>query len=112
MRVLFLSGDLIFAGRVRAAADAAGVQFQLSGRLPEQPDPSIGWIIVDLSSRRSLVPTIAGEVAERFPAAQLLAYAPHVQVELLRAARQAGIETVLTRGQFDQRLPHLFQDLS
>lgn len=107
-KALFLSGDLIFAGRVRAAADAAGVTFQLSGRLPEQADPAIGWIIIDLSSRKTLVPTIAGEAAERFPAAQLIAYAPHVQVDLLRAAREAGIGTVLTRGQFDQRLSSLF----
>ena len=44
--VVFLSGDLMFASRVRGAAEAAGLEFHLAGSLPDVDD--IEWVIVDL----------------------------------------------------------------
>ncbi|QEG42286.1 hypothetical protein [Roseimaritima ulvae] len=109
--VWFLSGDLMFASRVQAAANQAGLDFRILGGLPaelnenEQP----AWIVIDLATRGGLLPAVYETGKPRFPAARWLAYGPHVQVGKLAAARQAGIETVITRGQFDAKLPTLFE---
>lgn len=106
--VLFLSGDLMFASRVQAVAERAGYTFRLATSLPESPDTTIHFVVLDLSTRSSLVPTIVEDCQRVCPEAELIAYGPHVQIGRLQAARQAGVPQVLTRGQFDQMLSRLF----
>lgn len=106
--VVFLSGDLMFASRVKAAAESAGLVFQFSGNLPEENTDSIRFVVLDLATRSGLTAEIVGQCEQRCPQAELIAYGPHVQVAKLTAAKEAGIPIVLTRGQFDQRLPTLF----
>ncbi|MEM6365924.1 MAG: histidine kinase, partial [Planctomycetota bacterium] len=95
--------------RVRAAAEDAGCDFKLSMRPPDDDVAKpIGWVILDLSTRSGLTEDIAGSCESACPNAKLIAYGPHVQVARLSAARQAGISTVLTRGQFDAMLASMF----
>lgn len=101
--VVFLSGDLIFASRVRAAAMANGREFQLSGTLPDDCD-GVAFVIVDLSSRSKAVEGLMDACQIHCPDARVIAYGPHVQIARLKAAREAGVPTVLTRGQFDAAL--------
>lgn len=109
--VIFLSGDLIFAGRVRAVCEAAEMRFTFNTSLPqssdERPAAEVRWVIVDLSTRSSLVDQIVPEVRERFPAARVIAYAPHVHKSRILKAREAGFDEVMTRGQFDMWLPQI-----
>ena len=105
--VVFLSGDLIFASRVRAAAQASGREFRLSGGVPEDAIDT-AFLIVDLSTRSKAVEGLPSLCETRCPKARIIAYGPHVQIARLKAAREAGIETVLTRGQFDSALASLF----
>lgn len=105
---MFLSGDLIFASRVKGAAEHAGLVCRLSGSLPDTDTDSIQFVILDLSTRSSLTPEIVAQCAEKCPRAKLIAYAPHVQTGKIAAAREAGIPVVLTRGQFDAKLSTLF----
>ncbi len=107
-RVVMLSGDLMFGSRVKSAAERAGWTFTLGGKLPDGELADVRFVIVDLSTRSGVVGTIVGECAERCPGAKLLAYGPHVHVPKLKAAREAGIENVITNGQFDAMLPTLF----
>lgn len=106
--VLMLSGDLMFASRVKAAAQRAGKDFQLSGSLPDGDLESLAFVIVDLSTRSGALSGIAQQCGTRCPGAQLIAYGPHVQVDSLEAARQAGIGIVMTNGQFDRELSRMF----
>jgi len=101
--VLFLSGDLVFASRVRAAAIKHERSFQLSGSIPSQSE-DVAFVIVDLSTRAKAVEGLMESCARFCPAARVIAYGPHVQVAKLKAAREAGVPTVLTRGQFDAAL--------
>jgi len=105
--VVFLSGDLMFASRVRAAAQSEGLHFQLSASLPDCGD--ITYVIVDLSTRSGVVDGLMERCRQVCPDAKIMAYGPHVQVARLEKARQAGIPIVLTRGQFDRSLGTLFQ---
>ncbi len=107
-RVLMLSGDLVFGSRVKSAAERAGWKFSLGGRLPDGELDDVKYVIVDLSTRSGVVTTIVGECDERCPSAKLIAYGPHVHVPKLKAARDAGIQQVITNGQFDGMLATLF----
>ncbi len=115
-QVWFLSGDLMFASRVRAAAERAGFVFKLATSLPEPTEGActddIRYVILDLSTRGSLTDSIVPTCGRVCPQAKLIAYGPHVQIGRIKAARDAGIPTVMTRGQFDQILTRLFQDMS
>jgi hypothetical protein len=106
--VVMLSGDLMFASRVKSAAEHAGLTFRIGGSLPEDENDAIRFVVLDLSTRSGLTSAIAGQCSERCAQAKLIAYGPHVHVDRLKAARAAGIETVLTNGQFDAALPQLF----
>ena len=104
--VAFLSGDLMFASRVRGAAESAGLDFHFGGSLP--PCDDLDWVIVDLSTRSGAVDGLMQQCQQHCPDAKVIAYGPHVQVARLDKARQAGIPTVITRGQFDRSLSTLF----
>jgi hypothetical protein len=106
--VVLLSGDLMFASRVKAAAESAGCKFHFGGSLPEEHAAAIRFVILDLATRSVLTSSIVGQCADRCPDAKLIAYGPHVQVPKLTAAKAAGIPIVLTRGQFDSQLSSLF----
>ncbi|WP_372897265.1 histidine kinase [Stieleria sp.] len=105
--VVFLSGDLMFASRVRAAAEAEGLEFQLAASLPDRRD--IRYVIVDLATRSGVVEGLMEQCGQICPDAKVLAYGPHVQVARLDKAKQAGIPVVVTRGQFDRSLGSLFR---
>ena len=107
-RVVLLSGDLMFASRVQAAAQRAGLDFQLAGSLPQSDGEQIGYVILDLSTRGGLAAELPAQCQTRCPQAQVIAYGPHVQVTKLKTAREAGIGRVLTRSQFNTLLPQLF----
>ncbi|MEM9643441.1 MAG: histidine kinase [Planctomycetota bacterium] len=107
-KVLMLSGDLLFASRVRAAAESAGKSFSLSGNLPDQPDGDVEYVVVDLATRFKVVEGLTVRCQDVCPTAKVVAFGPHVQVDRLKAAREEGIQTVLTRGQFDSSLGTLF----
>lgn len=105
--VVMLSGDLIFASRVQSVATAAGLEFRLSGNLPTDLAPTVSHVIIDLSTRSKVVDGLMELCRMHYPDAQVLAYAPHVQVERIRAARAHGVP-VVTRGQFNEKLASLF----
>jgi hypothetical protein len=102
--VLMLSGDLMFASKVKSAAARVGRPFQLSGAVPDEPLDSLAFVILDLATRGKLLPRIVEDCRARCPQAQLIAFGPHVQVDALAAARRAGVPTVMTNGQFDRAL--------
>ncbi|MGI9474995.1 MAG: histidine kinase [Rubripirellula sp.] len=108
--VVMLSGDLMFASRVKAAAERAGLEYQMGGQLPDEETEGIRFVILDLSTRSKLTPEIAAQCQQRCPQARLIAYGPHVHVEKIRLAKESGIPIVMTNGQFDSQLSTLFSN--
>ncbi|QDT06398.1 hypothetical protein K227x_48070 [Rubripirellula lacrimiformis] len=107
-RVVMLSGDLMFGSRVKSSAERAGWKFYLGGRLPDGDLDDVRYVIVDLATRSGVVDTIVAQCADRCANANLIAYGPHVHVEKLKKAREAGIPRVITNGQFDAMLSTMF----
>ena len=113
-RLVFLSGDLVFAGRVRGVCANHDVRFYFGGNLPDDSDPAEATrlVVLDLATRGGLTTTLVPQVRERFPQAEVVAYAPHVHKEKLAQAVSAGFDFVLTRGQFDSQLSKLVEKIA
>ena len=106
--VVMLTGDLMFASRVKAAAEQAGLTYRMGANLPEDHASKIRFVILDLSTRGKLITEIAEQCQARCPQAKLIAYGPHVHVEKIQLAKQSGIPTVMTNGQFNGQLATMF----
>ncbi|MGD9637375.1 MAG: hypothetical protein AB7G28_00280 [Pirellulales bacterium] len=109
MAVVLISRDLMGASRVEAAARSAGVAYRMVGSVDAAVGASSAMttplVIVDLAMTGIDVSALVdrlkgpGEVGTT-----ILAFGPHVHEALLHAARDAGCDQVLTRGQFMSQL--------
>jgi len=106
--VMMLSGDLLFCSRVKTSAESAGLKFRMGGQLPSEDTESITHVILDLSTRSGLTADIVTICQERCPNAKLIAYGPHIEVEKLRAAEEAGIGIVMSNSQFSNQMKSIF----
>jgi CheY-like chemotaxis protein len=102
--------DLIFSIKISTAAKALGVDIFFE-RSPEQVVPRIrekvpSMVILDLNSSKMRPLDVIGQVKDD-PALRdvhILGYVSHVHSDLIEAARQAGIDEVLARSAFSERL--------
>jgi DNA-binding NarL/FixJ family response regulator len=102
---IIVCDDLIFISRVTATARAHG-DTMLAARsvdqaikLAEQTPPSC--VIIDLHTAGAGVAGLLAGLREACPTMpHTIAYGSHVNKELLDAAREAGCDRVLPRGQF------------
>lgn len=110
-RVLALVADLIFAARVRGSAPA-GVEVRATSRARElKADAEAAvpaLILVDLGAADDPVGLIRW-VREQAGLAEVevVAFGSHVDRDRLKAAREAGADTVLARSRFVGMLPKL-----
>ena len=107
MNVLGCISDLMSSTRLQDAARALGHECTVVRR----PEAMIGALAgVDLVVADLDIATGDGVAAVRLAhdaGVTVIAYGGHVAVERLQAARDAGAEAVLTRGDFVRRLPEL-----
>ena len=108
--ILCAVDDLMFSVKISTAAKALGVDvyFERSGdqvvsRVREK-QPTL--VIFDLNSTRLRpMEAIAALKADpQLKAIQTIGYVSHVQTETIESARQAGIDQVLARSAFSDRL--------
>jgi len=109
MPSFLLSGDLTFPSQVTGLARQLGLELELAMSVPALLDKAgvggVKAVILDLTTAGldpiDLVPRLR---ALPQPPREILAFGPHVQEARLEAARQAGCDLVLTRGQFHARM--------
>jgi CheY-like chemotaxis protein len=116
MSVLFISAELMFVSRVSSVASTLGTQLHtaLSGAKGEEllatTNPSI--VVVDLSAPgvdiEKFMMTVRAmgqtDTATTSSVPKVVAFAPHVHEQKLAAAKAAGCDAVLSRGQFDRSI--------
>jgi DNA-binding response OmpR family regulator len=114
--ILYHSADLIWATRIKGAAEGAGLQARpvrntdmLDARLGDSPARAL---VVDLDAPDVALALIrhlrAREAGSRLT---VLAFGPHVAVEQFRAARAAGADACIARGGFSARLAQILTEL-
>jgi hypothetical protein len=105
MPILVAIRDLMFRSKVHAAAERLGVELRLAPRgtpLSTAARELAGGIaLVDLSE-----PGALDEIRQvkRDGKVRVVGFLGHLEVDLARAAREAGADEVLSRGQLVQRL--------
>jgi DNA-binding NarL/FixJ family response regulator len=102
--ILAAVDDFLFRSKIRAVAKHvnAAVTFAQSSDeiLTQAAATRPALVIVDLNSQKSdPVATIAA-LKERAEGTRVIAFASHVHVDLIEAARRAGADQVLARSQF------------
>jgi hypothetical protein len=103
-RVLVLVRDLMFSGRIGATARAVNVPVTFV-RDPARLAGETGHrLIVDLGQAGALEAAAAWRERN---SGEVVGFVAHVDAETIRRARAAGIDRVLTKGQFVQALPDL-----
>jgi CheY-like chemotaxis protein len=109
MAIVLLSNDLMVGSRVEGAALRAGAPFQSAGSeddaLRRCAERKTKLLLVDLASLSLSIEKLvdrARSMGTEQPA--VIAFGPHVHKERLDAARQAGCDEVLSRGQFFAQL--------
>jgi CheY-like chemotaxis protein len=113
-KVLAVVNDLFFASKINEAAKHAGVQLIYvtnEAALLEKAKDNPALIIFDLNFTAAhpveLIAKLKGDPASK--QIRLLAYLSHVQVDLMKAAEEAGCDEVLPRSAFSMNLPQILK---
>ena len=117
--IVYCCADLIFATKIRSTCESLGVASRparnremLQNRLDQlddgKPNDKVSLVLIDLELGEPALELIA---AARSHDANLpvIAWGPHVAVDLLTAARDAGASQVMARGSFTAQLPQIVQ---
>jgi hypothetical protein len=116
--ILYTAADLLWATRIKAAADDLGLPARpvrtvemLRDRLGDT-EPS--GLIVDLDAEPAIeIIGVADEARRRTGRpARILAFGPHADVARLRAASEAGADQALPRGTVAGRLDQVLRTLA
>ena len=108
--ILAAVDDMFFAAKIRATAEALGVNIKFHRRLDalvaaaQEQTPDL--IIVDLHNEKVSPIELAHELKanESVKAIQLLGFFSHVQTDLQQAALEAGYDEVVPRSVFSRDL--------
>ena len=108
--ILAVLDDLMFTSKIRATATqlGVGVAFARSAEaaLGEMRMAPPSLVILDLNNPRTNPLAIVSSMKQDPSLASIptVGYASHVQVDVIDAARQAGVGQVLARSAFTQQL--------
>ena len=111
MRVYHLTNDLMLSSQAANMARRQGVEYAHGATLNsvfEAPETAkVALILWDLGCQSESLAQAVGQLHAMAPPARVVAYAPHVHEDRLAAARAAGCDEVLSRGQFSRELARL-----
>jgi DNA-binding NarL/FixJ family response regulator len=108
MRCLYITTDLFFSSRVCSLARDQNISVEVVSSFEiaaeRLPDDDIKLALLDLTPLGANVAQSVTQLKQIQPDLRIIAYGPHVDDELLTAARQAGCDEVMPRSQFDQEI--------
>jgi DNA-binding response OmpR family regulator len=113
--IVLLTKDLLAGSQVAPAVRATGRKLAsvpsleaYARRISETP-PRL--VIIDLNMPGLDLDEIVTQARAASEKVEVVAFGPHVHVDRLKAARSAGCDLVLTRGQFVATLPEILETL-
>jgi PleD family two-component response regulator len=108
--ILAILDDLFFSSKIRAAAKGAGVEVvfarSAASALAEARKTSPSLVILDLNGSRTdpLATLSAMKKDPALASIPTVGFVSHVQGDVIRAAREAGVDEVFARSAFAERL--------
>jgi hypothetical protein len=108
MPVLVAVRDLLFRSKIQSVADRLGVPLRLAPRGAPLADAARdlgeGTILADLGEPGMIE---AVRAAKAVAPVRVIGFLGHLQTDLARAAQEAGVDEVLSRGEVVQKLDRL-----
>ena len=111
--ILAILDDLLFASKIRSTAKQIGATLAVAksrdAALAEMRANAPALVILDLDNPRTdPLGIMAGMKADPALASiHTVGFVSHVHTELIEAARHAGVDNVMARSQFAERLPQI-----
>ena len=111
--ILAVLDDLMFSSKIKTAANQLGVDLRFSrsldGALDTMRKNPTTLVLFDLNNQRldPLAIVAAMHADPALASIPTLGFASHVHTEVIEAARRAGVDEVLARSAFSQRLPEI-----
>ena len=108
--ILAVLDDLMFSSKIKTAANQLGVDLRFSrsvdGAIETMRKNPTTLVLLDLNNQRldPLAIVAAMQTDPALASIPTLGYASHVQTDVINAARAAGIDEVLARSAFSDRL--------
>ena len=114
-RVIALVGDMFFAAKIRATAEALGVELDfartLDAAIEMARNQRPALIIADLHAQ-TCDPSLLGaklKSDEQLKSIPLLGFFSHVQTALKQQAQQAGYDRIVPRSYFSNNLAEILK---
>jgi len=113
--ILAVLDDLMFTSKIKTTASQLGVAVAFArsaeGALGEMRKSTPSLVILDLNNARTnplgIVQAMKQEPA--LAGVPTVGYASHVAVDVINAAREAGVGDVMARSAFTQQLPEILR---
>jgi PleD family two-component response regulator len=108
--ILAVLDDLMFTSKIKTTANQLGVAVAFArsadGALAEMKKATPSLVILDLNNARTnpLGIVVGMKQDPSLASVRTVGYASHVQVDVINAARQAGVDDVMARSAFTQNL--------
>lgn len=110
MKTLLLSDDLMLSSQATQTARTAGGDVQVLSQqqiLRECASLPSAQVILDLNTPLANLAEFVSQIRDSGCEAKIVAVAPHVHTAKIEAARAAGCDVVLTKGQFHASMAEL-----
>ena len=113
--ILAVLDDLMFSSKIKTAARQLGVTVTFArsadSALADMRKALPSLVILDLNNPRTdpLGIVAAMKADDALASVPTIGYASHVMVDLINAARQAGVGEVLPRSAFSERLAEILR---
>ena len=108
MRVAAVVTDLMLYSRIEAAARVAGSELLRVDAPSDVPaDPAPDLVLVDWAGRAADWPDALRRLRDATPAARVVLFGPHVDLEAHAAARDGGLGPMWARSRLLAELPTL-----
>ena len=109
---LFIGQDLLFAGKIQAAAGPMGIELIQESDLPDieraLADQAVRAVFFDLNCATPALSDVMNLLPDE-SRPMTVAFGPHVNTVRLEQARALGFDHVLPRSRFAGELPNLLK---
>lgn len=112
MSAVLIAADLMTTSTAQGAAQRADVELKVVAlrNATSAVSEETRLVVIDLTHAATDLTPLVGELRAQSPSATVIAFGPHVQEQRLQAAREAGCDRVLTRGQWHSDSEQLLRD--
>jgi len=107
--VIAVVDDMFFASKIRAVAEASGVEISFARSKAAVFEAKPGLILVDLHHQKIDPVSLAADLKsdEQMAGVPLIGFFSHVHTDLQKNALAAGFDQVLPRSAFSRDLPQI-----